>query len=72
MASCPSDVNKKVMLTVCFSCFSVPILKENNKEFVLTVLPCTNITLTSNTWHAFSDQMLSMKKGVYKNRSDIH
>jgi hypothetical protein len=25
MASCPSDVNKKVMLTVCFS---VPILKE--------------------------------------------
>jgi hypothetical protein len=28
MASCPSDVNKKVMLTVCFSCLSVPILKE--------------------------------------------
>jgi hypothetical protein len=28
MASCPSDVNKKVMLIVCFSCFSVPILKE--------------------------------------------
>jgi hypothetical protein len=28
MASCPSDVNKKVMLTLCFSCFSVPILKE--------------------------------------------
>jgi hypothetical protein len=27
MASCPSDVNKKVMLSVCFSCFSV-ILKE--------------------------------------------
>jgi hypothetical protein len=28
IASCPSDVNKKVMLTVCFSCFSVPVLKE--------------------------------------------
>jgi hypothetical protein len=28
MASCPSDVNKKVMLTMCFSCFSVPVLKE--------------------------------------------
>jgi hypothetical protein len=28
MASCPSDVNKKVMVTMCFSCFSVPILKE--------------------------------------------
>jgi hypothetical protein len=28
MASCPSDVNKMVMLTVCLSCFSVPILKE--------------------------------------------
>jgi hypothetical protein len=28
MASCPSDVNKKVMLTVRFSCFSVPVLKE--------------------------------------------
>jgi hypothetical protein len=25
MASCPSDVNKKIMLTVCFYCFSVPI-----------------------------------------------
>jgi hypothetical protein len=28
MALCPSDVNKKVMLTVSFSCFSVPVLKE--------------------------------------------
>jgi hypothetical protein len=28
MALCPSDVNKKLMLTVCFSCFSVPVLKE--------------------------------------------
>jgi hypothetical protein len=28
MASCLSDVNNKVMLTVCFFCFSVPILKE--------------------------------------------
>jgi hypothetical protein len=28
MASCLSDVNKKVMLTVCFSCFCDPILKE--------------------------------------------
>jgi hypothetical protein len=28
MASCPSDVNKKVMLTLCFSGFSVPVLKE--------------------------------------------
>jgi hypothetical protein len=26
--SCPSDVNKKVVLTVCFSCLSDPILKE--------------------------------------------
>jgi hypothetical protein len=26
--SCPSDVNKKVMLTVCFSCLLVPILVE--------------------------------------------
>jgi hypothetical protein len=28
MASCPSYVNKKVMLTMCFSCLSVTILKE--------------------------------------------
>jgi hypothetical protein len=28
MALCPSDVNEKVMLTMYFSCFSVPILKE--------------------------------------------
>jgi hypothetical protein len=28
MASCPSDVNKKVILTVYFSYFSVPIVKE--------------------------------------------
>jgi hypothetical protein len=28
MASCPSDVNKKVTLNVCFFCFSVLILKE--------------------------------------------
>jgi hypothetical protein len=28
MASCPSDVNKKVILTMCFSCFSVPLLKK--------------------------------------------
>jgi hypothetical protein len=28
MVLCPSDVNKKVMLTVWFSCFSVPVLKE--------------------------------------------
>jgi hypothetical protein len=28
MASYPSDINKKVILTVCFSCLSVPILKE--------------------------------------------
>jgi hypothetical protein len=28
MASCPSDVNKKIMLTVFFSCLSVPVLKE--------------------------------------------
>jgi hypothetical protein len=27
MALCPSDVNKKVMLTMCFSCFSVPFFK---------------------------------------------
>jgi hypothetical protein len=28
VALCPSDVNKKVMLTMCFSCFAVPVLKE--------------------------------------------
>jgi hypothetical protein len=28
MALCPSDVNKKIMLTMCFSCLSVPVLKE--------------------------------------------
>jgi hypothetical protein len=28
MALCPSGANKKLMLTVCFSCFSIPILKE--------------------------------------------
>jgi hypothetical protein len=28
IALCPPDVNKKVMLITCFSCFSVPILKE--------------------------------------------
>jgi hypothetical protein len=27
MASCPSDINKKVMLMVCFSCFPDLILK---------------------------------------------
>jgi hypothetical protein len=30
------------------------------------VLPCTNVTLTRYTWHTFSDQMLPVKKGVYK------
>jgi hypothetical protein len=28
MALCPSDINKKVMLTVGSSCLPVPILKE--------------------------------------------
>jgi hypothetical protein len=28
MALCPSDINKKVMLTVYFFCFSDPILEE--------------------------------------------
>jgi hypothetical protein len=34
MASCPSDVNKKVMLTMCFSCFYVPIFKKRHKKRV--------------------------------------
>jgi hypothetical protein len=28
MASCPFDVNKKFILTMGFSCLSVPVLKE--------------------------------------------
>jgi hypothetical protein len=69
MASCPSDVNKKVILTMCFSCFSVPILfiyffcshfKGDITELISTVLPRTNVTLKCNTWHTFSDQMCSV------------
>jgi hypothetical protein len=70
MALCPSDVNKKVMLT-CASAFLFPFLKRHNKELILTVLPCTNVTLTHNTWHAFSDQMLSVKKEFIKSNSDL-
>jgi hypothetical protein len=34
MASCPSDINKKVTLTMCFSYLSVPVLKEHKKELI--------------------------------------
>jgi hypothetical protein len=46
--------------------------KRHNKELILTVLPCTNVTLTHNNWHAFSDQMLSVKKEFIKGRNDLH
>jgi hypothetical protein len=66
------DVNKKVMLIMCFSCFFDPILKDTTKtELILTVLPCSNGTLTNNTWHTFSDQMLSVNKLFIKSRSDL-
>jgi hypothetical protein len=68
---CPSDVNKKVMLTVCFSCLCSHFKRDITKiELILTVFPCTNVTLTRNTWYAFSDQILSVKKEFIKSRSD--
>jgi hypothetical protein len=57
LALCPSDVNKKVMLTMCFSYFSVPILKETKQRVNFN---CANVILTHNIWHAFSDQMVSV------------
>jgi hypothetical protein len=50
------------------SCFKRDITKT---ELILTVLPCTNVNLTRNTRHAFSDQMLSVKKEFIKSRSDL-
>jgi hypothetical protein len=55
---------------------TIPTLfeKRHNKELCLflTMLPYTNVTLTRNTWHAFFDQMLSVKKEFIKSRSDPH
>jgi hypothetical protein len=55
------------LLLLC-SCFERDITKI---ELILTVLPCTNVTLTCNSWQAFSDQMLSVKKELIKSRSDL-
>jgi hypothetical protein len=40
--------------------------KGNITKLILTVLPCADVILTHNTWHAFSDQMLSVKKEFIK------
>jgi hypothetical protein len=46
--------------------------KRDITELILIVLPCTNVTLTHNAWHAFSDQMLSVKEEFIKSKSDLH
>jgi hypothetical protein len=50
-----------VLLLLLCSCFKGDITK-----LILTVLPCADVTLTHNTWHAFYDQMLSVKKEFIK------
>jgi hypothetical protein len=65
MASCPSDVNKKVMLTVLLLLLCSRF-KGDITKLILTVLPCADVTLTHNTWHAFPEQKLSVKKEFIK------